>query len=132
MSRHLEGVNALAFRPAAVATEGDAGLVPVCATGSDDRTLRVWQPETGRMVRIIRQHRGAILALAFAPDGRSFFSAGSEGVVRQFDSGSDALLREWPGPAEWIYSLAVHPDGTKLAAGDWSGAVRVIDLRVGR
>jgi WD40 repeat protein len=80
------------------------------------------------MVRIIRHHRGPVFAVAYAPDGRSIFSAGKEGVIRRFDADSDSLLSEWPAHSEWVYALAVSPGGSQLASGDWSGKVRVHDL----
>lgn len=125
-SHHLEAVNALVFRPRPD-PPGDAAP-PACASAGDDRTIRIWQPEVGRMVRIIRQHRAPVLALAYAPGGHSVFSGGKEGIIRRFDADSDTLLAEWPVQADWIYSLALTRDGTKLAAGDWSGAVRIIDV----
>ena len=126
LSYHLEAVNALAFRPKI--REPDYDSPEACATAGDDRTIRLWHPETGRMVRIIRQHRAAVLALAFAKDGSAIFSAGKEGIVRQFEADSDALITEWKAADDWIYSLAASPDGSTLAAGDWSGNVRILDL----
>jgi WD40 repeat protein len=125
-SHHLEAVNALAFRPL---TASGAETPPFsCASASDDRTVRIWQPDIGRMVRIIRQHRGPVFALAYAPDGRSVFSAGKEGIIRRFDADSDALISEWPAHSDWTYALAISHDGSKLASGDWSGAVLLHDL----
>ncbi len=126
-THHLEAVNALAFRPLTAIAGGEA-LPCACASASDDRTVRIWQPEIGRMVRIIRQHRAPVFALAYAPDGRSVFSAGKEGLIRRFDADSDTLLSEWPGHSDWIYALAISPDGSKLASGDWSGKVQLHDL----
>ena len=125
-SHHLEAVNAVAFRPL---TASGAETPPCsCASGSDDRTVRIWQPEIGRMVRIIRQHRGPVFALAYAPDGRRVYSAGKEGIIRCFDADSDTLLSEWPAHSDWIYTLALNRDGSKLASGDWFGTVQVRDL----
>ena len=125
-SHHLEAVNAISFR--AASTDGAEAPPISCASGSDDRTVRIWQPEIGRMVRIIRQHRGPIFALAYATDGRSVFSAGKEGIIRRFDADSDTLLSEWPAHNDWIYTLAISRDGSKLASGDWSGIVKFHDL----
>jgi WD40 repeat protein len=126
---HLEAVNALAFRPV---SNNRAGETPpcFCASGSDDRTVRVWQPEIGRMVRIIRQHKGSVFAVAFTQDGKNLFSAGKEGVIRCFDADSDALLSQWTAHSDWIYALAASPDGTKLASGDWSGKVNLHEIPV--
>jgi len=125
-SHHLEAVNVLAFRP----LPADREEIPPCscASASDDRTVRIWQPEIGRMVRIIRQHRAPVFALAYPADGRSLFSAGKEGIIRRFDADSDTLLSEWPAHRDWIYALAISPDGLKLASGDWSGEVKLHDV----
>jgi WD40 repeat protein len=126
-SHHLEAVNTLAFRPPAIAPNSSS--MPSCASASDDRTVRIWQPEIGRMVRIIRQHRAPVFALAWAPDGHSLFTAGKEGIIRRFDGDSDTLLSEWPSHTDWIYVLAISPDGSKLASGDWAGNVQLHELR---
>jgi WD40 repeat protein len=126
-SHHLEAVNALAFRP--LTAPGAETPPSSCASASDDRTVRIWQPEIGRMVRIIRQHRGPVFTLSYAPDGRSLFSAGKEGIIRRFDADSDSLISEWPAHTDWIYALAMNHDGSKLASGDWSGAVQLHNLR---
>jgi len=112
---HTEAPNTVAFRPGAA--------VPTCATGGDDQTVRIWQPGTGRMVRIIRQHPGTILTLVYAADGRTLFTAGSEGIVRAIDADSDRLTTLWMASQDWIYAMAVHPGGQWIATGDWSGTV---------
>jgi len=119
--QHTEAVQALAFRP--VPSEWP-DAPPMCASGGDDRTVRVWQPTIGRMVRIVRDHEGPVLALVFAPNGQALFSAGREGIVRRIDADSDAVLDECRASSDWIYSLAISPDGRTLATGDWAGVTR--------
>ena len=122
LGHHTEAVHALAFRPV---REGPA----TCASAGDDRTVRIWQPEIGRMVRIVRNHQAPALALAWSADGRQLFSAGHEGIIRRVDGDSDAIEQEWRSGADWIYALAVSPDGAALAAGDWAGTVKLHPLR---
>jgi WD40 repeat protein len=126
-SNHTAIVHCLALRPGSV--ESDKTGPVFCATGSDDKTVRVWQPEIGRMVRIVRQHEGPILALAYARDGARLFSAGGEGIVRVIDADSDAILQQWRASEDWIYSLALSPDGRMLASGDWAGGVKLWDVQ---
>lgn len=122
-THHTDAVQAVAFRPVPDGIEPAAGWV--CATGGSDRTVRIWQPAIGRMVRIVRHHEGAVLALAYAPDGTALYSAGEEGVVRRLDPDSDRIRARWEGDGEWIHALAMHPDGRRLASGDWAGRVRI-------
>jgi WD40 repeat protein len=80
-------------------------------------------------MRIVRNHQGPVLALAWSPDGRQLFSAGHEGLTRRIDGDSDAVQQEWRSGADWIYALAVSPDGSTLAVGDWSGGLKLHPLR---
>ena len=128
LSQHTGVVHCVAFRP----REGQGGAPVECASGGDDQTVRVWQPESGRMVRIARGHGGAVMAVFYSRDGSRVFSAGSEGVIRVIDSGSDEVLRTWRAEEEWIYSLALSPDGAVLASGDWAGRVKLWEVGSGK
>jgi WD40 repeat protein len=121
-NHHTEAVNALAIRP-----RGDSGPVE-CASGSEDGTVRIWQPVIGRMVRIIRGHGGPVFALAYTPAGTALFSAGKEALLRQLDIDSDQIITQQPANSDVIYSLAISPNGSKLATGDWSGKVKLWNL----
>jgi len=123
--QHTEAIQAVTFRPR---IESDATPF-TCVSAGDDRTVRVWQPELGRLVRIVRQHEGPIFALVWSADGQAIFSAGQEGIIRRIDGSSDTLQAQWRAHDDWIYALALSPDGATLASGDWSGRVRVHDLR---
>ena len=116
-SQHTETPNAVAFQPGTP--------VPTCATGGEDRTLRVWQPGIGRMVRIVRDHDAAILALAYAPDGRQIYTADAAGRVRRIDAGSDQVQGSWSASEDWIHALAVHPRNEWIATGDAAGKLRL-------
>lgn len=118
-SHHTESVQAVVFRPCSTGNASPA----VCATAGEDRTVRVWQPALGRMVRIVRGHEGSVLTLAYGVDGRTLFTAGSEGTVRCIDADSDVILHSWRASDDWIYALAASPEGRLLATGDWLGAV---------
>jgi WD40 repeat protein len=67
---HADPVTSVAFSP-------DGRLV---LTGSEDRTAKLWDIETGEELRTFAGHTKEITSVAFSPDGREVLTArtGSE------------------------------------------------------
>ena len=65
-SRDLEGHEG-PVRSVAISRDG-AGVL----SGGRDRAVRLWNAETGEMLRALEGHRGTITAVAFLPDGVPF------------------------------------------------------------
>ena len=123
LTNHTSAVHCLARRPTSANARDTS--VDSCASGGEDHTVRVWQPLIGRMVRIVRRHEGPVLCAAYAPGGASLYSAGAEGIVRMIDADSDTVVRQWRASDDWVYALAVSPDGRFVATGDWTGTVKL-------
>jgi len=62
--------------------------------GTPDDTVRVFDVGTGRVLAELRGHKGRILALAFAPDGRSLVSASEDMSFRFWDLDSGKQTRQ--------------------------------------
>src|SRR5262249_31715717 len=88
--------------------------------------------EAGEQVRLCGGHAGAVWALAAAPDGKWFVSAGEDRVVKRWDLGSGRLLARWPEQARIVRGLAVSPDGRQVVAAALDGTLRVGEGASGR
>lgn len=71
-------------------------------SGGLDRTVRLWDTETGRMIKTIGHHDGYVTSVAFSPDGEFVASAGKDDVVRiwHVESGERLHTLLAPGPYE--------------------------------
>ena len=54
-------------------------------SGSRDRTLRVWDLESGQTVRTLEGHAKAVTAVAVTPDGCRAVSASYDWTLRMWD-----------------------------------------------
>jgi len=98
--------------------------------GSEDRSARIWDVRSGRLVRKLGGHRGAILSVAAVPGTQELVSADGNDVIN-WDSNTGRMRvlgistesRSQPNA-----SIAVSPEGRILAVGG-VGGVRLWDLK---
>jgi WD40 repeat protein len=101
-------------RVRAVAVSPDLRLV---ALGCEDKTARVFDAETGRRLSALTGHESQVLALAFAPDGKTL-AAGSFTDVRLWDSAAGEVRTNLKGHRHCVTALAFAPDGKTLASAE--------------
>lgn len=120
MNNHTLPVHSLALRP------GDHPLAMV-ASVSEDKTVRLWQPSIGRMVRFVRL-TSAALDVVWLMDGSAIVVACEDGRIRLIDPDTVEVTREFLALDGWAYSLAVHPRDHSLLVGGADGQLKRIDL----
>ena len=128
LNHHTQAVHQLALRPS-------NGGLPMIASVGADRTVRLWQPTIGRMVRFARPD-SIPLAAAWLPDrdgdenGSRVAVASIDGRIRVFDPETVAIIRDVPAIDGWAYSLAAHPTDGHLLVGGRRGQLRRITLEI--
>jgi WD40 repeat protein len=94
-------------------------------SGSRDRTLRVWNLESGQTVRTLEGHTDAVQGVAVTPDGHRAVSASRDRTLRVWDLQSVKEITTFTGE-DRIFSCAFAQDGRTIIAGSESGRVHFL------
>src|SRR5204862_53347 len=101
------------------------------ASGSADRTVKLWEPRTGKVLQTLKgQHTDIVRAVAFAPDQKTLASASVDRTVRLWDLATGTTTHTLTGHTGRVESLEFSPDGKTLATGGGGGdtSIKLWDL----
>lgn len=130
LSGHSEDIEAVAFSP-----EGT-----FLASGSLDKTVRVWEVDTGLLIHTLIGHTAGVSSVAFRPcrerdqsdrcgQGNKLLASGSDdGTVRLWDVAMGKEIAILPNHNSFVTSLAFSPEGRLLAVGLFDGRIILWNL----
>jgi WD40 repeat protein len=110
---HGEGVLAIAFGPKS----------DIVVSGCLDKQVRVWPVKEGSVENPLRSHSEgeAVDSVSFSAAGDRFAWGAINRKVQLFNGEVSNRLREWQEAQDWVYAVAVSPDGKLVAAGSGEG-----------
>jgi hypothetical protein len=119
---HENAVQALAYAPQQL----------LLASGSADKTVRVWSLDTLVLKRAYRGQRDFVTSVGFSSSGKLLGAGALDGRIQIWSVMSSRRLRTLTGHRGRVAHIAFSPSGDELASAGEDGTVRLWDLRRGR
>ncbi len=103
---HLGAVESIAISP-------DGTMI---ASGSRDRTIRLWHLSNRLEACTLKGHRDRVAAVVFGGDGKVIVSGSYDGSVKLWAVDKEGEIFSIDGEGKWITCLAISHDGETLVS----------------
>ncbi|KAH7111684.1 vegetative incompatibility protein HET-E-1 [Dactylonectria estremocensis] len=121
------------------------------ASGSDDRTVKIWDAATGVCVQTLQGGSG-VRSVAFSADGQRVASGSWDNTVKIWDAGTGACVRTLEGHGDSVFSIwdagtgayvqtlehhggvnsvAFSADSQRVASGSYDNTIKIWDTNTG-
>jgi len=130
LSGHDKAIWALSYSPDGTRI-ASAGL---------DKTVRIWNANTGSEIRTLRGHGDSplmadfispVASVAFSPDGKLVASGSYDYTVKLWDVETGAELMTIDKHSSLVNDVAFSPDGKRIASASSDSTIRVCDVVTG-
>jgi WD40 repeat protein len=124
-SGHSDDIRAMTFSP-------DGTLL---ATGSVDRTARLWDAATGAPFAMLDGHSNGVTAVVFSPDGKRVATASGgsfDSTARLWDVVRGGELHTLAGHSDKVVAVRFTPDGARVITASADRTARIWDVPTAR
>ncbi|KAE9550855.1 hypothetical protein FO519_005936 [Halicephalobus sp. NKZ332] len=121
ISGHTKAISCLKFSP-----DGK-----VLATGSADKTVRIWNPTDGKIDKVIGGHKLGISDLSWTSDSRFIGTCSDDKTLKLFDISAGRCTRTLRGHSNYVFCCSFNPQGSIIVSGSFDETVKLWDVRTG-
>ena len=124
---HLDSVTCIAISPNG----------KILVTGSADLSIKLWNLQTGALIKTLYGHSDRVASVAISVDGSRLVSSSIDDEIILWNLQTAEMLRTLSGNPNWeppgtAQSIAVSPDAKILASSGWGSTILLQSLQTGQ
>uniref|UniRef100_A0A8H7K1E8 Anaphase-promoting complex subunit 4 WD40 domain-containing protein n=1 Tax=Bionectria ochroleuca TaxID=29856 RepID=A0A8H7K1E8_BIOOC len=101
------------------------------ASGSYDKTVKVWDTATGVCLQTFEGHSHWVYSVVFSADNERLASGSLDNTIKVWDTATGVCLQTLEGHSNWVSSVVFSADGKRLASGSDDETIKVWDAATG-
>ncbi|MDM3859648.1 MAG: ribosome assembly protein 4 [Aphanizomenon gracile PMC644.10] len=102
------------------------------ASGSEDKTIKIWDVTTGKVLNTLKGHESWVRSVGFSPDGKKLASGSEDKTIKIWDVTTGKVLNTLKGHKGYVNSVGFSPDGKQLASGSNDNTIRIWNVTTGK
>jgi WD40 repeat protein len=118
LSGHSDSVRAIAFSP-------DGKYL---VSGSNDRTVRLWDLQTGQVIKLLEGHQQRVKCVRVSDDGKLIISGSADSTVKIWNIETGECIRTIKtsdNPNTVLNAISINSNQNLIATGSSSGTVKL-------
>jgi WD40 repeat protein len=101
-------------------------------SASWDKTVKVWDADTGQEIRTLKGHTAAVFSVASSPDSKRFVSGSVDHTLKIWDADTGQEIRTLKGHTAAVISVAFSPDRKHFVSASHDHTLKIWDADTGQ
>lgn len=102
------------------------------ASASFDRTIKLWNWQTGQCLQTLQGHASWIWAMALSPDGQVLASGSYDHTIKLWSAETGDCLKTLLGHTSCVLAVAFTPDSQLLISGGYEQTIKLWNVATGQ
>ncbi|RUT00774.1 hypothetical protein DSM106972_071830 [Dulcicalothrix desertica PCC 7102] len=101
------------------------------ASGGDDKTVKLWDALTGKLLFDLNGHVQNIKSVAFTPDGTTLVSSDTE-TIKLWNTKTGQLIKTITAHKNGVFAAILTPDGQTLISTGADNTIKLWNIKTGK